>query len=82
MALKWKTRRKLSLLVLLVWMPLYIFLVSLLAAIVPRPPEMGPIGVFIELFIYIVLGFIWILPLKPIFMGVGKPDPDAPKEDE
>jgi len=24
-----------------------------------------------------VLGVAWILPLKPVFRGVGQPDPDA-----
>jgi hypothetical protein len=34
-----------------------------------RPPF------WLELVVYIVLGFLWMLPFKFVFIGVGKPDP-------
>ena len=39
-----------------------------------RPP------IWLELLIYIGLGFLWALPFKAVFKGVGKPDPDAPTD--
>ena len=36
----------------------------------------------VELLVYVVLGFLWALPFKFIFKGVGQPDPDAPRPPE
>jgi hypothetical protein len=75
MALSYKTRRRLSLLVLIVGLPLYIalawYLASLLEDVFGRP------SVLLELLVYIILGVIWALPLKSVFIGVGQADPDA-----
>ncbi|WP_145105370.1 DUF2842 domain-containing protein, partial [Cereibacter sediminicola] len=71
MALSYKTRRRLSLLVLIVGMPLYIVAAVELVDLFDRPPF------WLELVIYVALGIVWILPLKPIFIGVGQADPDA-----
>ena len=68
MALSHKTRKRLSLLALLVAMPAYIVVAVTLVNLFERPP------VLLELGIYVVLGIIWILPLKPIFRGVGQAD--------
>ncbi|MFQ6754553.1 DUF2842 domain-containing protein [Cereibacter sphaeroides] len=76
MALSYKTRRRLSLLVLVVGMPLYIVAAVTLVSLFDRPPF------WLELVIYVALGIVWILPLKPIFIGVGQPDPDARPQDE
>ena len=73
MALGYKTRRRLSLLVLLVGMPLYVVVAVTVVNLFDRPPF------WLELVIYVGLGFLWILPLKPVFIGVGQPDPDARK---
>ncbi|PKP82267.1 MAG: DUF2842 domain-containing protein, partial [Alphaproteobacteria bacterium HGW-Alphaproteobacteria-2] len=35
-----------------------------------RPP------VAVEVLIYVVLGFLWILPFRAVFRGVGRADPD------
>ncbi|AXQ92988.1 DUF2842 domain-containing protein [Cereibacter azotoformans] len=77
MALSYKTRRRLSLLVLVVGMPLYIVAAVTLVGLFDRPPF------WLELVIYVALGVVWILPLKPIFIGVGQADPDAktPEDD-
>ena len=71
MTLSWKTRRRLSLLILVVALPLYIVAVVNILALFDRPPF------WIELVVYIVLGIVWALPLKAVFRGVGQPDPDA-----
>ena len=74
MALKYKTRKRLSLLLLLVWLPAYIVAAVTIMNALERPP------IWAELLIYIVLGVVWALPFKFVFKGVGQPDPDAPEE--
>lgn len=71
MALSWKTRRRLSLLILLVALPLYIVVAISVIGFFDRPP------LWLELVIYVALGILWVLPFKRIFRGVGKADPDA-----
>jgi hypothetical protein len=34
-------------------------------------------SVFVELLVYLGLGVIWAIPLKAVFKGVGREDPDA-----
>jgi hypothetical protein len=75
MALAYKTRRRLALLVLCVGLPAYIVLAVTLVNLIDRP------SVLVELAIYVGLGIVWILPLKPIFLGIGQPDPDAKAPD-
>lgn len=70
MALRHRTRKWLSLLILVVGLPLYIGLVWGIMGALDRPP------IWLELLVYIALGFLWALPFKFIFKGVGQPDPD------
>lgn len=78
MALAYKTRRRLSLLILLVGLPLYIVvavnLVDWINAWRGRP------SVPVEFLVYVGLGVLWALPLRAVFRGIGQPDPDAPKD--
>lgn len=71
MALSYKARRRLSVVVLVIWMPIYIWLVSLAMSSISRPP------IWLEIPLYLVLGIAWALPFKKVFLGVGKADPDA-----
>ncbi|KHA52944.1 DUF2842 domain-containing protein [Sulfitobacter geojensis] len=71
MALSYKARRRWSLVVLLVAMPLYIVVAVNVVALFERP------SLLVELLVYVVLGVVWVLPLKGIFKGVGQADPDA-----
>ena len=32
--------------------------------------------VLVELLVFVVLGFLWMLPLRFVFVGVGRADPD------
>jgi uncharacterized protein (DUF983 family) len=73
MPLTWKTRRRLSLVILLVGLPVYMALALWTISLFDRPP------IWLELAIYVALGFAWALPFKAIFKGVGKADPDARK---
>jgi len=81
MGLSYKARRRWSLVVLLVFMPLYIVIA---AAIMSRAGtwfiDMGAIGGILQFIIYVVLGVAWIFPFKSVFMGVGQADPDADNE--
>lgn len=70
MALKYKTRRRLSLLILVIGLPLYVVAAVNVVGMFDRPP------IFVELLIYVVLGIVWALPLRAVFLGVGKSDPD------
>ena len=71
MALRYKTRKRLARLILIVGVPLYIMAAVSLVALFERP------SILVELVIYIGLGIIWAIPLKFIFKGIGQPDPDA-----
>ena len=72
MALRYKTRKRLSLLILIVGLPVYIVLAVNLVAFFERP------SLLVELAIYVGLGVVWAIPLKAVFKGIGQPDPDEP----
>lgn len=73
MALAYKTRRRLSLLILVVGLPLYIVAAVTVVGLFDRPP------IWLELLVYIGLGILWALPFRAIFRGVGQSDPDDPQ---
>lgn len=70
MAMSYKTRRRLSLLVLLVGLPVYIVVAVSILNLLDRP------SFLVELLVYVVLGVVWAFPMKAVFKGVGKADPD------
>ena len=70
MALGHKTRKRLSLLILLVGMPLYVVAAVTVVNWLDRPP------ILVELLVYVALGFLWALPFRFVFRGVGQPDPE------
>lgn len=71
MALTYKSRRRLSLLILLVGLPLYIVAAVTVVNWLDRPP------IWVEVPVYLVLGFLWMVPLRFVFVGIGQADPDA-----
>ena len=71
MALSYKARRRWSLIILLIGLPLYIIVAIRVVAIFDRP------HILLELGIYVVLGVLWALPFKSIFKGIGREDADA-----
>lgn len=73
MALNHKARRRLSLLILLVGLPLYVVAAVSVINMFERP------GILLELGVYLTLGILWALPFRAIFRGIGKPDPDQKK---
>ncbi|MBL4927400.1 DUF2842 domain-containing protein [Fuscibacter oryzae] len=70
MALAYKTRKRLALLILLVGLPAYIVVAVTVVNWLNRPP------ILVELGVYVGLGFLWALPFKAVFKGIGQPDPD------
>lgn len=74
MALSYQTRRKLSLLILLVGLPVYIGLALYLVSLFDRP------SIWVEFGVYVGLGVLWAMPFKAVFKGVGQADPDAKDE--
>ncbi len=68
-----KARRRLSLLILLVGLPGYIVVAITVVGLFDRP------SILLELLIYVVLGLLWALPFRRLFLGVGRADPN---EDE
>ncbi len=75
MALSYKARRRWSLMILIVWMPVYIVVAVTILNLLGRPVF------WVELLVYVALGIAWALPFKSIFKGIGRADPDAGKGD-
>ncbi|MEP1356179.1 MAG: DUF2842 domain-containing protein [Tateyamaria sp.] len=71
MALRYKSRKWLALLILVVALPLYIIVALNVVSAFERP------SILVELLIYVALGVIWAFPLKFVFKGIGQPDPDG-----
>lgn len=80
MALSYKARRRWALVILILGLPLYIMFAAagaaIMTALLGRPP------IWAEVLLYAVLGIIWALPFKFIFLGIGQADPDATPEQE
>lgn len=70
MRFSYKARRRLSLLILLVGLPVYIICAVTILNWLERP------SIWVELLVYIVLGVVWALPFKFIFKGIGQADPE------
>ena len=75
MALSYKARRRWSLIILVIGLPLYIVACVTVMNWLGRPP------ILVELLVYVGLGVLWAFPLKMVFMGIGQADPEAPAED-
>jgi hypothetical protein len=73
MSLSYKTRRRLSLLILLVGLPAYIIIAITVINWLDRP------SLWVELAVYLILGVVWALPFKFVFKGIGQADPDQPE---
>ena len=80
MALSYKARRRWSLVILLVGLPIYIIVALVVLALIND--NFGRPGILLELAVYIGLGIIWILPFKSVFRGIGQAAPDADPEKE
>ncbi|MBC7163786.1 MAG: DUF2842 domain-containing protein [Roseovarius sp.] len=70
MPLGHRARKRWSLVVLLVGMPLWIVAAVTVVGLFERPPP------WLEILVYVGLGLVWIVPFRRLFLGVGQPDPD------
>lgn len=66
MRLRFRTRRRLALLILIVWLPVYVVLAITVINMFDRPP------VFVEFLTYVGVGVAWALPFRSVFRGVGR----------
>lgn len=80
MAMSWKARRRWSLVLLLVGMPAYV--VAAVTLMNWLDASFGRLPIWAEVAVYVGLGFVWALPFRRVFRGVGQPDPDAPPPDD
>ena len=62
----YKLKRRLSLLILVVGLPIYIILIVNFISSFERP------NFVVELLIYLLSGVVWAFPLKSVFRGVGQ----------
>lgn len=76
MTLSYKSRRRLSLLILLVGLPLYVVVAVTIVNLLDRPP------IWVEVPIYLGLGFVWMLPFRFVFLGIGQADPEKKQAEE
>ncbi|MGA9254586.1 MAG: DUF2842 domain-containing protein [Roseobacter sp.] len=74
MPLSYKAKRRYALLILLIGLPVYIIASVTVVNWLERP------SIWVELFVYVALGILWILPFKFVFKGVGQADPDQPNQ--
>ncbi|QIR85138.1 DUF2842 domain-containing protein [Paracoccus sp. AK26] len=65
-----KTRKRLSLLILVIGLPLYI--VAAVTLVNWMDARLGRQPILVEVAVYVGLGILWILPFKRVFSGVGR----------
>lgn len=70
MNINYKNRRRISLIILLVGLPVYVILAINILAFFERP------SILLEVIIYLSLGIVWAVPFKFIFKGIGQADPE------
>ncbi len=79
MALSYRARRIWTYVILLLGLPVYIVLAITLVDWAEA--RLGRPAWWLEFLIYVGLGVLWALPFRAVFRGVGRPDPDAPRQD-
>ncbi|MEE2862014.1 MAG: DUF2842 domain-containing protein [Pseudomonadota bacterium] len=65
-----KTRKRLSILILVVGMPVYV--VAAVTLMNWLDGRYGRQPIWVEVVVYVVLGVLWALPFRRVFTGVGK----------
>lgn len=65
-----KARKRWSLLILVIGLPLYIVVAVTLVNWMDR--TWGRLPIVIELAVYVALGILWALPFRRIFRGIGR----------
>jgi membrane protein implicated in regulation of membrane protease activity len=70
MALSYKARKRWSLFILLVGLPVYIAAVWFLLSLIEGW------NIWVQIVICLAFSLVWAFPLRSVFLGVGKADPD------
>ncbi len=78
MALSYKSRRRWSLIILVLGLPVYIIAALIVLGFIND--KFGRPNILVELGVYVGLGIVWILPFKSVFSGIGQADPDAGRD--
>lgn len=65
-----KARKRWSLLILVIGLPLYIVVAVTLVNWMDR--TWGRLPILIELAVYVALGIVWALPFRRVFSGIGR----------
>lgn len=65
-----KTRKRLSLLILLIGLPLYV--VAAVSLVNWMDVRFGRQPILVELAVYVILGILWALPFRRVFTGIGR----------
>lgn len=71
--LGYRARRRWSLVILLIGMPLWI--VAAVTAMNWLDARFGRQPILVELLVYVGLGLVWALPFRRVFLGVGQAAP-------
>lgn len=77
MAMRYKTRKRLALLILLIGVPLYI--IAAVSLVNWADARWGRLPIWGEFAVYVGLGLLWALPFRGIFHGIGQEDPEKEK---
>ena len=64
--MSYKLKRRLSLFILIVGLPIYVIIIVNFISSFDRP------NFLVELLIYLLSGIVWALPLRSVFRGVGQ----------
>ena len=70
MRFSYRNRRILAVLALVVVLPVYVVVVVNVMSRFDRLPAL------LELTVYVIAGIAWVFPLRSLFIGIGKPDPN------
>ena len=73
MALGYRARKRLALLILLVGMPLYV--AAAVFVVTWADDTWGRLPFWAEVAVYVGLGLLWALPFRAVFRGIGQADP-------
>ena len=66
----YRARKRLAILVLVIGLPAWIVAATTVVGLFERPPFL------LEIAVYVGLGLVWIVPLRRLFLGIGRADPD------
>jgi hypothetical protein len=73
--MSYRARKFWSAMALVIGLPAYVVVAVTVVGLFERP------SLWVEFAVYLALGVVWALPLRRLFLGIGRPDPDATPRD-